>query len=136
MLTKNSENIKDCLPPDWGDGYDNVWMGVTAENKKQSNIRIPELLKIPARIRFVSVEPLLEQVDYYEEEFLYEGLDWVIVGGESGINFRPMEPWWVEPLKNGCKNRGIAFFMKQMSGNTKASREAIPEDLQIREFPE
>lgn len=136
MLTKNAENIKDCLPSDWGNGYDNVWLGVTAENKKQSNIRIPELLKIPARIRFVSAEPLLEEVDYYEEKFLYEGLDWVIVGGESGRDCRPMESWWVEPLKNGCRNRGIPFFMKQMSGNTKALREAIPADLQIQEFPE
>ena len=73
---------------------------------------------------------------YFEENFIYDGIDWVIVGGESGKNARPMETSWIKPIKNGCRNRGIPFFMKQMSGNTKALREAIPDDLLIREFPE
>ncbi len=113
----------------------NVWLGTTAENKKQADIRIPQLLKIPARIKFVSAEPLLEPLDDFGEHFVFEGLDWVIVGGESGGNARPMEPGWVTPLKNGCNNRGIPFFMKQMSGSSKADREAIPEDLRSQEFP-
>jgi protein gp37 len=62
-------------------------------------------------------------------------IDWVIVGGESGPNARPMDPDWARSIRDQCAAAGVAFFMKQMSGRTKAMREAIPEDLLIREFP-
>ena len=143
MLTKNAENIKDCLPPDWSNGYNNVWMGVTAENQKQANIRLPRLIAVPAAIRFISIEPMLEGMNISEIPLdkpdstpLEHGIDWVIVGGESGPNARPMKTLWARSVRNDCKLAEVPFFMKQMPGNTKASREAIPKDLQIREFPE
>ena len=63
LLTKRPENIKDRLPEDWGEGYLNVWLGVTAENQEEANRRIPILLKTPATKRFISIEPMLENID-------------------------------------------------------------------------
>ena len=116
------------------------WLGVTAENQKRADERIPILLQIPAAVRFVSVEPMLGPVDLDKTCGPYhcwrEGLDWVICGGESGPRARPMYPEWARSLKDQCSNIGIPFFMKQMSGRTKAERKAIPDDLMTREYPD
>jgi len=113
----------------------NLWIGVTAENQEQANKRIPILLQIPAAKRFVSIEPMLGPIDFYDivinTEFyhtlkgfgdisggdfgLVNGpkLDWVICGGESGNKARPMHPDWVRSLRDQCKAAGTPFFFKQ-----------------------
>ena len=164
ILTKRPERIIEHLPFGWGDGYPNVWMGVTAENQEMADLRIPILLNLPAAVHFVSCEPLLGKIIFPRivgrtatwdslsgwgvitrgicgqmiPNMRGPRLDWVIVGGESGPGCRDMNPEWAELIRYQCDyefDDGTPFFMKQMSGNTKAEREAIPEDLIIREFP-
>jgi len=138
--------------------FPNVWLGVTAENQETANKRIPDLLKVPAAVRFVSVEPMLGAVDLLSIPYNSLGalhkmnalngyggwgdydrnkykLDWVICGGESGPHARPMNPDWARDLRDQCKAAGVPFFMKQMSGRTPAERQDIPPDLMIRQFP-
>ncbi|MCK5613252.1 phage Gp37/Gp68 family protein [Candidatus Pacearchaeota archaeon] len=130
LLTKRANNIIKYLPEDWGNGYDNVWLGVSVENKKHGLPRIDILRKIPAKIRFISAEPLLENLNSID---LY-GVGFLIIGGESGPGARPMHPDWARSIRDQCQKSGTAFFFKQMSGKTKAERKNIPHDLQIREF--
>lgn len=99
----------------------NVWIGTSVENQEQADKRIPELLKIPAAVRFLSCEPLLGPVDLhkagwnghnFDPDFAVE-IDWVIVGGESGQDARPMHPDWVGSMRDRCQAAGVAFFFKQ-----------------------
>ena len=142
------------LPP-------NIWLGVTAENQARADERVPELLKIPpAAVRYVSLEPLLGPVDLQKNCFrqaicpecgdvypyvdgdgccmmcgidceLHLGVDWVIVGGETGPGARPMDPDWARSIRDQCAEAGVPFFMKKMSGGKNP-----PPDLMIRQFPE
>lgn len=91
----------------------NLWLGVSVENQKTANERIPILLQIPAAIRFVSCEPMLGSVDFSHLPESGAELDWVIVGGESGPHARPMYPDWVRIIRDQCQNAGIPFFFKQ-----------------------
>jgi protein gp37 len=88
---------------------ENVWLGVSVENKRSGVPRIAELVKVQAHVRFLSVEPLLEDLGPID----LEGIHWVIVGGESGRQARPMRPAWVRNVKRQCDARGVAFFFKQ-----------------------
>ena len=146
ILTKRPENISSRLTYGWP--LPNVWLGVTAENQEMADKRIPILLQIPAVVRFVSVEPMLGEmsfrwgggIDYSSRKVSNEydalrTLDWVIVGGESGPNARKMQPEWAAEIKRQCKAAGVPFFMKQMSGKDKKNRHAIPDYLNVREFP-
>ncbi len=153
---------------------------MSVENQKQADIRIPELLKIPAKVRFLSCEPLLEAIDLTKlikaENYVAGGgmsdrpltrgqetddIQWVIVGGESGSNARPMNPDWARFLLKQCKQIDVKFFMKQMGthwakdtivpygigaeylytslyvqGDKKGSNpEHWPQSLNIRQFP-
>jgi len=107
----------DIVPP-------NVWVGTTVENQKMADARIPHLLNINARVRFLSMEPLLEPVN------LKVLPEWVIVGGESGPGWRYMDPNWAEDIKVQCASFSVPFFMKQMAG-----KRPIPRHLMVREFP-
>jgi protein gp37 len=91
---------------------DNVWLGVSVENRKYGLSRIDDLRKINASIRFLSVEPLLEDVGRLN----LSGIHWVIVGGESGPKARPMKSEWVESIKDQCEHHEVAFFFKQWGG--------------------
>jgi len=91
---------------------DNVWIGVTVENKKHGLPRIKELRKLNVRIRFLSMEPLLEDLG----ELDFTDIHWVIVGGESGPRARPMNPKWVGSIKDQCEKQKTAFFFKQWGG--------------------
>lgn len=132
ILTKRPENIKDRLPLKWGNGWPNVWLGVTAENQEMADLRIPILLQIQAAVRFVSIEPMLSGIrlnrldkgdyiiDSLEGMVYYLGggraikkLDWIICGGESGPNARPMHPDWARGLRDQCQAAGVPFFLKQ-----------------------
>lgn len=102
---------------------ENVWMGTSAENQETADERIPVLLSIPATRHFVSCEPLLGEVDLmpyfsgskfqHDATYAYGGLDWVIVGGESGAEARPMKADWVRSLRDQCEKMSVAFFFKQ-----------------------
>ncbi len=106
-------------------GLKNLWLGVSVEDQKSADERIPILLQIPAAIRFVSVEPMLGAVDL--KQYLVGdcraaenasrndrmGLDWVICGGESGPGARPMYPDWARSLRDQCQAAGVPFFFKQ-----------------------
>ena len=91
---------------------DNVWLGVTVEDKKYGLPRIDHLRKVSARIRFLSVEPLLEDLG----EMNLDGIHWVIVGGESGHKARPMSQEWVENIQWQAEEAKVAFFFKQWGG--------------------
>ncbi|OFZ66980.1 MAG: hypothetical protein A2V79_07330 [Betaproteobacteria bacterium RBG_16_56_24] len=91
---------------------DNVWLGVSVENRKYGLQRVDDLREIKAGIRFLSVEPLLEDVGAIN----LRGIHWVIVGGESGSKARPMKVEWVETIKEQCEQDGVAFFFKQWGG--------------------
>ena len=110
ILTKRAERMAEY----WGKrkAPDNAWLGVSVENRKHGVPRIRELRKIKAAIRFLSVEPLLEDVGALD----LRGIHWVIVGGESGPKSRPMERVWVESIRDQCEDRDVAFFFKQWGG--------------------
>jgi len=109
----------------------NVWLGVTAENQEQVEKRIPILLQIPAAVHWVSVEPMLSDVDLtFWAQFEHpdnegygvdaiKGLDWVVCGCESGSKARPTNLDWIVNLKDDCQEAGVPFFLKQMSVNGK-----------------
>lgn len=136
FLTKRILNSPDYFKAShWG----NVWLGVSVENQKRARERIPMLRRIPGvGRRFLSVEPLLGpvQLDAYNDEGPH-AIDWVIVGGESGPNARPMEIEWVQDIKRQCIWNGWRLFVKQLGGHPdkRHALEDFPEDLRIREFP-
>lgn len=96
----------------------NVWLGVSVEDRKYGLPRIEQLRQIPAAVRFLSIEPLLEDLG----ELDLRGIGWVIVGGESGAGARPMEAAWVRSLRDQCAAAGVAFFFKQWGGVFKKTR--------------
>src|SRR3954447_11613302 len=105
LLTKRPQNIRAMLPPDWGEGYSNVWLGVSVENQEEAERRVPVLLEVPARLRFVSAEPLLEEVTL--APWLGRGrLEWVICGAESGPGRRPFQRDWARRLRDECGAAG------------------------------
>lgn len=107
----------------------NVWLGVSAEDQKRADLRIPALLDTPAAARFVSAEPLLGPIDLHgdpigkDSVFWIGHLDWVIVGGESGSGARPMHPDWARSLRDQCLAAGVPFLFKQW-GEWRWTREA------------
>jgi protein gp37 len=114
LLTKRENNIVGFLPPDWGtSGYPNVWLGVSCGNKKNGYPRIDVLRWIPAAVRFLSVEPMLEDMSNIN----LTGIDWVICGGESGSKAREFDVQWARNLRRVARTAGVAFFMKQVGSN-------------------
>jgi len=91
---------------------DNVWLGVSVENKRHGVPRVDHLRSVAAKIRFLSVEPLLEDVG----ELNLDQIHWVIVGGESGSKARPMKPEWADAVRVQCEEQDVAFFFKQWGG--------------------
>ncbi|HYX25933.1 MAG TPA: phage Gp37/Gp68 family protein [Thermoanaerobaculia bacterium] len=117
VLTKRAERLKQLLsgPLRFASTLSNIWWGVSVENKKNGLPRISHLQAAPARVRFLSVEPLLEDVGIVP----LEGIHWVIVGGESGHGARKMEEAWVTSLLDQCHAAKIPFFFKQWGGTQK-----------------
>ncbi|HSP69055.1 MAG TPA: phage Gp37/Gp68 family protein, partial [Bryobacteraceae bacterium] len=89
-----------------------IWWGVSVEDRKYGVPRINHLLNTPARTRFLSIEPLLEDLG----DLNLRGIDWVIVGGESGAGARPMKKKWVQSIRQACRVAGARFFFKQWGG--------------------
>ncbi|MCP1289861.1 phage Gp37/Gp68 family protein [Chromobacterium sp. S0633] len=128
LLTKRIGNATKMLPADWGDGYPNVWLGISVVNQEEADRDTPKLLNTPAALRWLSMEPLLGQVDLAQAGALWSdmngqiidaaarglrGIDWVVVGGESGPNARPMLPEWARALRDQCAAAGAPFLFKQ-----------------------
>jgi protein gp37 len=139
----------------------NVWMGVSCEDQKRTDDRLPHLLQTPAAVRFISAEPLLEGLDIAKHRPGALGLHLVIIGAESGRGARPCELWWIKNLVGQCRDAGVAPFVKQVGPNPAPRRipypaggphaytleplrirdakggdmSEWPEDLRVRQFP-
>ncbi len=131
VLTKRPENYKRMLPPDWGPGYANVWLGTTAESQKYYDHRWSILKSTPAKIRFISYEPALGPLQIGQDARGNEYPDWIICGGESGPGARFMKRRWARSLRDECGRLGVSFFLKQMT-----SKKPIPPKLLVRQFPD
>jgi protein gp37 len=114
VLTKRHERLRELLSGDldWMGALLNVWFGVSVEDKRYGIPRIDSLRRTPASVRFLSIEPLLEDLG----ELDLSGIDWVIVGGESGHRARPMREEWVLSIRDQCLEQGVPFFFKQWGG--------------------
>ena len=114
LLTKRPEHVAKLAK--WGDLWpDNVWLGTTVENQEWADKRMPHLLAVPAKTRFLSCEPLLGNIDLsaYVKKGQKPQIHWVITGGESGPHSRPMNPEWVRGLRDFCRKAKVAFHFKQ-----------------------
>lgn len=112
FFTKRIERLAECLPDDWGDGWDNVAVGCTVENQRRADLRLPIFLSLPLRHRLVVAAPLLERLDL--RSYLEPGLiEEVSVGGESGKYARPLDFDWVIDLHGQSVNAGIPFCFHQ-----------------------
>jgi protein gp37 len=109
-----------------------IWWGVSVENRKHGLPRIDRLRKSPATIRFLSIEPLLELLGPIN----LNGINWVIVGGESGPGARPMDASWVRNIRAQCRRAGVAFFFKQWGGVRKSETGRMLDGQTHDEFPE
>jgi protein gp37 len=149
ILTKRPERIRDHLPPDWCEGYRNVWLGVSVEDQAAADKRMQLLARVPAAVRFLSVEPLIDgltlglcAVGHY--------FQWVIVGGESGARdkARPCDESWVLSVVDECQAEGIPVFVKQLGSFPTRDDEPLklrdshggnpdewPDALRVRQFP-
>lgn len=107
ILTKRSANMREYFAA--RTVPDNAWLGVSVEDRKYGKLRIPDLVAIKAKTRFLSVEPLLEDLGRLK----LKGIHWVIVGGESGRGARPMKEAWALNVRNQCLDAGVDFFFKQ-----------------------
>lgn len=170
-LVSMIESGRVWAPPAWLQWpLPNVWLGVSVEDQATADARIPHLLRTPAAVRFVSYEPALGPVDF-EPCLQYEpftdkykmtlglkewcGLDWIIVGGESGPGARPFDVTWARTIIRQCREAGVACFVKQLGANAVESSPAFdgppvrrhfadrkggslaewPESLRVRQFP-
>ncbi len=133
VLTKRAERMRDlvtALPKDLV-GHRHVWLGVSVEDRKYGVPRIEVLRSVSAAIRFLSIEPLLEDVGDLD----LTGIQWVIVGGESGPGARPMEKKWVLSIRDQCREQKVPFFFKQWGGVQKAKHGRLLGGRTYDQFP-
>jgi protein gp37 len=123
VLTKRSSRMRNMLQTRLGfaAGLPHIWWGVSVEDRAHGLVRLGHLREAPAAVRFLSIEPLLEDLG----EINLEGIHWVIVGGESGAGARPLEKQWVLSIRDQCRGAQVPFFFKQWGGvrKSKAGRE-------------
>lgn len=141
LLTKRPENVRDMVPPSWLRSWPaHAWIGTTTEDQRRVDERVPHLLRVPAPVRFLSVEPLIEAVT-----LPLDGIAWVIVGGESGGGARPFDPAWAQSIVTQCRTVRAACFVKQMGSVWSRAAGAAdyqgadpsewPEALRVQSFP-
>lgn len=140
LLTKRPENVLAMVPPHWLEDWPpHVWMGTTVGNQESAEERIPHLLRIPAPVRFISGEPLLERVDMrqwlYHSGWQRPGIHWVICGGESGPKYRPLNLDWARDLRDQCAAAEVPFWFKQVGGLTPAAGGAELDGEVTHQFP-
>jgi protein gp37 len=133
VLTKRSERMRDLLCTKLKDAaaLPHIWWGVSVENKKHGLPRIDHLRQAPAAVRFLSVEPLLEDLGPIN----LEGIAWCIAGGESGAGARPMAEEWVLSIRDQCQQAGVPFFFKQWGGFNKKKAGRILDGSTYDEMP-
>jgi protein gp37 len=165
LLTKRIGNVRTLVPGDWfmGEWPRNVWLGITVIDQAEFDRDVPKLLEHNAAVRWLSIEPMLGAINMSEflwgppspcaecpkdidcecgwktrRELGFHGIDWVVAGGESGRDARPLEAQWVSDLADECRNARIPFFMKQLSEAnwpTFKDFESFPADLRVRQWP-
>ncbi|MCY4644479.1 MAG: phage Gp37/Gp68 family protein [Bacteriovoracales bacterium] len=128
ILTKRAKRLEEVS--DKVIWTNNIWMGVSVEDKNYKN-RIDHLLNTKAQVKFLSLEPLIGPLSRLK----LKGIDWVIVGGESGPNARPMKSGWVTNIKNQCVKKGVPFFFKQWGGIRKHKTGRLLEGRTWDEMP-
>lgn len=118
VLTKRPERIAECLPADWGESWPNVWLGASVELQPFLAGRVEALRRVRARVRFLSLEPLLGPLDLRDA---LPFVDWVIAGGESGPprTARPPAGAWLLSIRDQCEASAVPFFFKQWGGSAK-----------------
>lgn len=115
LLTKRAHRIKDCLPADWGDGWDNVFLAVSCENQARADERIPLLLDVPAKHKWVSLKPFIGEIDL--ESYLQTGqIETVLADGENYEGMRPLHYEWVKQIYEQCIAHHVEFIFGQ-TGN-------------------
>lgn len=151
ILTKRPERILKCLPADWEEGWDNVWIGVSAEAEKEATERIGLLSIVPCKITFLSIEPLIECFDLKGICARYGFTpSWVIIGGESGndigkYQYRPCFLIWIQHMVNECKLMNVPVWVKQ-TGTFLSTQIGLksrhgsdinewPKDIRVQQFP-
>lgn len=135
VLTKRSERLRDLLNTrlDFAAKQPHIWWGVSVENRRYGLPRIDHLRQASAVQRFLSIEPLLEDLGGIN----LDGIDWVIVGGESGPRARPMDLAWTRSIQQQCEGADVPFFLKQLGGrkSKRGGDEAVLDGRQWREYP-
>jgi protein gp37 len=152
LLTKRPENMTRLAPASWADGWpENVWALASVENQEMFNSRIHNLFSVPARIRGLSLEPLLGPInlqwpyDCLSNMVFSRGIDWVIIGGETGRHARPCKVCWVRSIIEQCREQNVPCFVKQLGsrsdsfmsidGTKNENPDRWPFSLRVRQFP-
>ena len=167
VLTKRTHRMADYLSKRWTGAYlpQFIWLGTSIEDQTRAEQRLPHLLRTPAAVRFLSMEPLLQGVDItafrrtQADGFIrpldgrFRTVDWVIVGGESGPSARPFDLGWARSIRDQCQAAGVPVFIKQLGSHPIITEsrsltrlhfndrkggewDEWPEDLRVREYPE
>jgi protein gp37 len=133
VLTKRSTRLKELLngPLRFAAEQDHIWWGVSVEDRTHGLPRVSHLQNVPARVRFLSIEPLLEGLG----EFDLAGISWAIVGGESGPGARPMHKEWVISVRDQCHQYRVPFFFKQWGGVRKKKNGRLLDGRTYDEYP-
>jgi len=133
VLTKRSDRMRDLLRGKlrFAACQPHIWWGVSVEDRPHGLPKIADLRAAPAATRFLSIEPLLEDVGRLQ----LDGIHWVIVGGESGPHARPLDPCWVRSIRQQCKAGKVPFFFKQWGGTRKAVTGRMLDGRTYDEFP-
>jgi protein gp37 len=134
VLTKRAERLRELLSGNlrFAARQQNIWWGVSVEDRQYGLPRIDELRAAPASVRFLSIEPLLEDLG----EFDLSGINWVIVGGESGPGARPIRKEWVLSIRDQCRAARVPFFFKQWGGVRKVQKGRALDGRTYDEYPE
>lgn len=133
VLTKRSARMAALLKTKlrFAAEQSHIWWGVSVENRTHGLPRVEQLRQTPTRVRFLSIEPLLEDLGTLD----LSNINWVIVGGESGPGARPMQPEWVRGIRDQCKSAGVAFFFKQWGGVRKSEHGRELDGNTYSDFP-
>jgi protein gp37 len=134
VLTKRSTRMRELLSDKLRSAANapHIWWGVSVEDRKYGLPRLAHLQSTPAAVRFLSIEPLLEDLGMLD----LRGIHWVIVGGESGPGARPMSPDWVRSIRDQCERASIAFFFKQHGGVHKKRAGRVLDGRTYDQFPD
>ena len=115
FFTKRIDRLEECLPDDWGDGYDNVMIGCTVENQDRADYRLPIFNSLPIKHKTIIAAPILEAINL--SPYLNDSIEQVSVGGESGYNARPCCYDWILDIRNQCIEKDVPFLFHQTGAN-------------------